>query len=111
YQGKVLLVWAGDPKDALPYLYNPNIHAVLFNYSDHPESRRLAAQAVFGGVAIQGNLPLGLDSNHLAGSGIVRPKTRLGYGYPEEVGIDRTDLAKVDEIVGEALTAKATPGA
>ncbi len=36
---------------------------------------------------------------------------RLRYGIPEDVGLDSEKLLKIDDLVAEAINAKATPGA
>jgi len=71
---------------------------VIFLPDASPIAQAMAAQALFGSVAV----PLG--------SGGELAATRLGHAPPEIEGIDRTQLASIDSYVDQAIRRKAIPG-
>lgn len=72
-----------------------------------------AAMAVFGGIDINGRLPVTVNDNFKANDGVwVQNTGRLSYGIPEMVGLSSEVLNnRLDDIVKEGLEAKAYPGA
>lgn len=82
-------------------------------YQSHPDAALAAAQVIFGAVGAQGHLPVTGHEMFPAGFGIKTPSLgRLGYGYPEEVGLNRHLLeSKIGAIMQEAVEQGATPGA
>ncbi|MGB0917346.1 MAG: glycoside hydrolase family 3 N-terminal domain-containing protein, partial [Flavobacteriales bacterium] len=93
----------------MPGLEHAN--ALLFSYSQTEVSERLAAQAIFGGIAISGKLPVTANRLYRQGDGVSTKKTRLAYGEPAQVGLDEAILAKIDSLTLNAIDEKATPGA
>lgn len=84
--------------------------ALLLAYEDTPLMQEYAAQAIFGGCAIRGKLPVELEGAFEQGEGIRTEKSRLGYTLPEAVGMDSRLLAKVDSIIAEGIAQEAFPG-
>ena len=84
--------------------------ALLLAYEDTPLMQEYAAQAIFGGCAIGGKLPVDLEGAFEQGEGIRTEKCRLGYTLPEAVGMDSRLLAKVDSIIAEGIAQEAFPG-
>lgn len=82
-------------------------------YQSHPDAALAAAQVIFGAVGAKGHLPVTAHDMFPAGFGIETPSLgRLGYGYPEEVGLKRHLLeSKIGAIMKEAIDEGATPGA
>lgn len=68
-----------------------------------------AAQAIFGGIDINGILPVSIDK-YKANSGLVTHKTRLSYHLPEDVGISSGKFTSVEKIALEGIEKKAYPG-
>jgi len=68
-----------------------------------------SAQAVFGGIPVEGQLPVsyGLYS---FGQKKESPKTRLKFSIPEEVGLDPQKLNEIDRIANSAISNGAFPG-
>lgn len=99
---------------AIPYGLNKypigTLSAVLLSYDKHLYAQQYAAQAIFGGIGINGRLPVGIDSIFPAGTGIPTPKTRLGYSTPEMCGFSSEALTRIDSICQEAIRIQATPG-
>ena len=71
----------------------------------------LAAQALFGGAEINGQLLQDINALFPAGAGDYLPQIRLRYAPPESVGIDRHQLQDLDRIMAEAISRRAVPGA
>ncbi len=79
-----------------------------YNHSDRIQS--LSAQALFGGVPINGKLPVSVGSHFAEGKGLTTNKMRMAYSPPEEVGIDRNLLGQIDSIVHFGIREQAMPG-
>ncbi|MTB52190.1 serine hydrolase [Lewinella sp. W8] len=84
--------------------------AVLNTPMRTPETEHLTAQALFGAQTIDGRLETG-TALFSAGEGERLDAVRDGFRMPEEVGIDRMNLERVDYQVNRAIRYRATPGA
>ena len=84
--------------------------AVIMAYEATPLAQEYAAQAIFGGIAMKGKLPVSIPDLYHAGTGFFTEKCRLGYHEPEEVGVDPKRLEVITSIVEEGLEEKAFPG-
>ncbi len=105
---EVVLTVFGSPYSLLNF--NKQKH-VLVAYSEDEDTQELAAQALFGVYGIKGKLPVSASSKYESNMGVSTNKIfRLGYGIPEEVGIDSRKLLKIDTIARKAISRKATPG-
>ncbi|MEM7657369.1 MAG: serine hydrolase domain-containing protein, partial [Bacteroidota bacterium] len=74
-------------------------------------TQHLMGQLLFGGIAPQGQLPLDVNPDLLAGHAESLIPTRLGYTLPEELGIATQELSEIDSIVQEGMEEFAMPGA
>jgi len=83
-------------------------NAIMLLYQDCALSMEAAAQAIFGGIPVTGTLPVTINKDFPAGSGIsIKKNKRL----PEAVGMDsRYITRRVDSIVNKAIKEKAFPG-
>lgn len=106
---RIILCHPGIPYGLKNYTALP-LDAILINYEDHLYSRQYAAQAIFGGIPVNGRLPVGISPAYPVGSGISTPKTRLGYSVPEMCGLSSRSLASIDSLCKRAIQIKATPG-
>lgn len=96
--GKVVLVLFGDAQkfDGMPIL--KQAAAVLYQPLTDSLHQSLAAQAIFGGCAVDGE--------------ISTQKTRLGYAPPALVALDGQLMAdSIRTIIEEGILAQAFPGA
>ena len=84
--------------------------ALVLAYDNLPETRAAAAMALFGGIEVNGKLPVNL--NHVAkmGTGIHLAKTRLGYTSPVAEGFNPALADSLDMICRRAVDMGATPG-
>ena len=86
-------------------------HAILVAYEDVPEASRAAASAIFGGLRVDGQLPVSASPAFSEGTGFVLPGiTRFGFAIPEEKGMDSKKLEKMDSLAYHYIARKAMPG-
>ena len=84
--------------------------AVVMAYENTDYAQEYAAQAIFGGNAINGRLPVSVSPFFKEGDGVETEKTRLSYGLPEDVNMLSDKLNGIDAIVKEGIAAQAFPG-
>jgi beta-glucosidase-like glycosyl hydrolase/CubicO group peptidase (beta-lactamase class C family) len=107
-QSKVVLVVFGNPYSLK---YFDEIEVVLEAYEADDDVEDLSAQALFGAFPIRGKLPVTVSMKSPAGAGVMTPGLQtLGFGVPEEVGINSKILDKIDLKMQDAIDAGATPG-
>ena len=82
-------------------------HIVAYDNSEYAQSS--AAQGVFGGIEINGKLPISTGT-FKEGTGIKTNKTRLSYSMPEEVRINSSSLENIEHIALEGVRQRAYPG-
>jgi beta-glucosidase-like glycosyl hydrolase/CubicO group peptidase (beta-lactamase class C family) len=87
-----------------------NAQSVIIGYESTPYAQSYAAQMIFGGISAKGALSVHIPELFNEETGIHTEKIRLGYGNPEEVGIDADRLKEIDKIALEGLDSKAYPG-
>lgn len=85
--------------------------AILVAYEDKDDAKVAAAEALFGGIKVDGLLPVTASPQFPAGTGVVNPSAnRYQWGLPESAGMDSHVLQAIDSIAQEAIAAGATPG-
>ena len=105
---KTVLVTTGE----LPFNeLSDNLDALIYSHSNTPNTWEAMAKAAFGGIKVVHN-----QKNINIPASLMKyacdfPKTRLKYGFPEEVGMSADTLILIDQIVNEAIKKEATPGA
>ncbi len=78
--------------------------------SNSENDYNFAAQAIFGGISIQGQLPFRVNDHYRFGQKNASSKTRLKYGLAGTVGVDNEKLKLIDQIAMEAIAMGAFPG-
>lgn len=104
---KIVFVFFGEEEELFSWekLF-PEVKSILLLRTATALSADLAAQMLMGGRS-----PSGVsETGEFAALPYAKP-TRLGYSLPEEVGLSRFKLQKLDSIVHEAIAAQGTPGA
>ncbi|MCB0568166.1 MAG: serine hydrolase [Phaeodactylibacter sp.] len=105
---RVILVVFGNPYSLRNF---DDMEWVLEAYDEDPITQDLAAQALFGAIALKGRLPVTASPRSSFEKGVYTSRVaRFGYAPPASAGLDSTTLARIDEIAGNAIEAKATPG-
>jgi len=108
---KVVFSAFANPYSLSDFQMLQDLDAVLVCFDDEPTIQQYAAQAIFGGIAVSGKLPVTINNQFPAATGIsIKKKIRLQYGIPEQEGISSQKLKKVDSIAQTAIDSFATPG-
>lgn len=84
--------------------------ALISTFDDTRHLEEAAAQAVFGGIAITGRMPVNLKGWLHEGEGHSTEKTRLGFSTPEAMGFAPRLEERYDSIVRQAVADGAVPG-
>ncbi len=105
---KVIVVLFGSPYSLKYFDEEKNI---LVAYEDNDASHLAAANAVMGGISINGKLPVSASAKYKSGNGITIEKPfRLKVATPEEAGFKTEDLREMDEVILNGLISHAFPG-
>ncbi|MGM9803905.1 MAG: glycoside hydrolase family 3 N-terminal domain-containing protein [Muribaculaceae bacterium] len=100
-----------DPYKVKHFAYAlKHCRSVLMAYDNNSIAQDYAAQAIFGGIDVSGELPVSIENVAKAGTGISYKATRLGYSRPEEAGLASSMLARIDSIAWTGLKHKAFSG-
>lgn len=90
--------------------YMDGFETVIEGFSG-PDMPGIVSEAVFGAIPVDGRLPLSISASFPEGAGDMLPDLkRLGYSFPEDVGMDNGTLEKIESIADEAIQIGATPG-
>lgn len=98
-----------------PYFLNTfiksseNSSAVVLAHNNEAYAQESAAQAVFGGIPMNGTIPVSAGKYN-ANDGLATTKNRLSYQLPEDVGINSERLNAIERIALEGIRQKAYPG-
>lgn len=91
--------------------FGKNEDAILVAYEDKDDAKVAAAEALFGGIHVDGILPVTASPQFPAGSSLSYANVnRFQFGLPESAGMDGHVLQEIDAIAQEAIAAGATPG-
>lgn len=104
----VILTLFGSPYSLK---YFEGIKNILVAYEDNEATQLAAANAILGGIACTGRLPISASEKFRAGTGIISDTIlRLQIASPEEAGIKTEDLNEMNETVLNGMLAHAFPG-
>ena len=106
---RVILCHPAIPYGLARYTTLPG-DALLISYENSLYPQQFAAQSIFGGIPINGQLPVSISPDYPAGSGLHTQKTRLGYATPEMCRLSGDQLKQIDSICKTAIRLRATPG-
>ena len=108
---KVTTVVFANPYSLAKITPSKNTAAVLMAYEDSKYTQSMAAQALFGGISVNGKLPVTASSWFKAGQGDATGKAiRLKYTIPEELNIKSEDIGKIDSLAKNFIKQGAFPG-
>lgn len=99
-----------------PYALNEmngldHFESLILGYQNNEYSNEQVAKVIFGAARANGKLPVSINGLYKNGTGMeLEEVIRLNYAWPEEIGIDREWLNKIDSIVYEGLNEQAYPG-
>jgi beta-N-acetylhexosaminidase len=108
-QSKVIVPIFANPYSINSLLVTNNFDALMLSYQNSKVAQEQTAQAIFGGIGINGTIPVS-TKHYDINSGLKTESIRMRYVSPEEINF-RTDLLyKIDSIVEQAILKEATPG-
>jgi beta-N-acetylhexosaminidase len=84
--------------------------AIVMNYEENDITRSFSAQAIFGGIAVKGRLPVTASVYFTSGMGSDTEKIRFKYSLPEEMGIPSALLKNIDTLANYGIKQNAYPG-
>jgi beta-N-acetylhexosaminidase len=87
-----------------------NFSSSICAFNDDVETQEMIPEIIFGGSASAGKLPVNLGASSVGTGLATKPIGRFQYGIPEEVGISRPVLEKIQSITEEAIKNGGTPG-
>lgn len=89
-----------------------SIDGVVVAYQNSDMAQRKTAQLIFGAIPAKGILPVTAHPDFPVNTSIrLEPLKRLGYSFPESVGMSSTKLAEIDRLVSDGLDSLMYPGA
>lgn len=85
--------------------------AILMGYEEDVDAQQAVASAIFGGITVDGQLPVSASPQFRQGMGeVIGSITRFGFGYPEEVNMSSRVLAGIDSLAAQYIGMRAVPG-
>ena len=108
---QTIVVHTGLPEILRTLKAGMNPEGVIYLPSAKPVAQQVAAQAVFGGAQLAGNLPQ--DTLRETGYDTLMPldtTIRLAYTIPKSWRLNTTRLAQVDSIIRHGISDSAFPG-
>ncbi|MCK4562626.1 MAG: serine hydrolase, partial [Flavobacteriaceae bacterium] len=88
-----------------------NIDAVIVSYQNSDLAQDVSAQMIFGALDMKGKLPVNINEEFPVGYGLYMSNiNRLGYSYPEAVGLDSQKLNRIDSIAQVVIDSAMAPG-
>ncbi|SHH09936.1 glycoside hydrolase family 3 N-terminal domain-containing protein [Flagellimonas flava] len=88
------------------------IDALVVGYQNSGIAQEKVAEAIFGAIGANGKLPVSASDTFPVHTGLkLKPLQRLGYSFPERVGLNSSKLAAVDSLVQVGLDSLMYPGA
>ena len=89
-----------------------NIDAVVMAYQNSVITQEKTAEILFGAVGATGRLPVSAHQEFPVKTGLdTKSLSRLGYSYPERVGLSTKGLGAIDRLVKDGLDSLMFPGA
>ncbi|MAW21567.1 MAG: hypothetical protein CMD16_04140 [Flavobacteriales bacterium] len=108
-QSKVVISVFANPYSINSFLVTNNFDALLLGYQNSEVAQKELAKAIFGGIGISGKLPVS-TKHYDINSGSATNSIRMNYVSAEEIDISSDFFYKIDSIVDNAISERATPG-
>lgn len=85
------------------------LHNIVVAYNEDSVTQDITAQILFGARPASGTLPVTVGKYEYSSGVCSQGNLRLAYGLPIEIGIDKSKLSKIDNIIEKAISDGATP--
>ncbi len=110
-RNKVILTVFANPYSLIGFEQIEKTDGLIMAYQDSRYANWGAAQLVFGGIGANGKLPVSVSDKFKEGAGLeIKFINRFKYTEPEEVGINLSDLYRIDSIAMNGINEHAYPG-
>ena len=107
-----LLAVFTKPYALLDVINFESIDGVVVSYQNNAVAQEKTAEVLFGAIGANGKLPVTANGIFPVNSSIkTKAISRLGYSFPERVGVDAVKLSYVDTLVQQGLDSMMFPGA
>jgi len=108
---KVILDVFAKPYSLLQLTTTENIEAIVVSYQNNPIAHSVSGQLIFGSIDSKGKLPVSINEDFAVNHGIQLKKNNLlGFGVPENVGMNSLILSRIDLIAQDAIDKRMAPG-
>jgi beta-glucosidase-like glycosyl hydrolase/CubicO group peptidase (beta-lactamase class C family) len=107
---QLILDLHSNPYSANQFIHLAEKNPILISYQYTTATMEAAAEAIFGGNEINGQLPVSISPAFPQGFGLELKKKRLSFVIPEELNISKASIRRIDQIIENGLAAKAYPG-
>lgn len=109
---KIITIYATNPYSLYNFKNIDKSNVLILTFEDNEIIQQEVVNSLIGAIGFSGKLPITLNNTFKYGSGIKTEERKniLKLGYPEECGIDRSKLTKIDSVVQNAIDLKAFPG-
>ncbi len=108
---KVILDIFASPYSLLKFKSFTNIEGIIVSYQSSDLAHDVSAQMIFGALDIKGKLPVNINEEFPMGYGLYLSNiNRLGYAFPESVGLDSYKLSRIDSIAKVVIDSVMAPG-
>lgn len=108
---KVILDVFASPYSLLNIKSFTNIDAVIVSYQNSDLAQDISAQMIFGALDMKGKLPVNINDKFSFGHGLYMSNiNRLGYSFPESVGLDSQKLSRIDSVAKVVIDSAMAPG-
>ncbi|MCF6366300.1 MAG: serine hydrolase [Bacteroidales bacterium] len=87
-----------------------SFNAVIQVYGNSEIEQKYVADAIFGGISMQGQLPVNINDSLYFGKSVKAKKVRVSRVLPEEEGLNSKILSKIDSIANDGIRRGAFPG-
>ena len=108
-QSNIVIPVFANPYSINSFLFTNNFDALMLGYQNSKLAQEEIAKAIFGGIGMNGKIPVSTKHFEI-NSGLETKSIRMNYVTPEEINFSTDLLYKIDSIVQNAITQKATPG-
>lgn len=108
---KVILDVFAKPYSLMQLTTTENIEAIVVSYQNNPIAHSVSGQLIFGSIDSKGKLPVSINDDFTVNHGIqLKKNNRLGFGVPENVGMNSLILSRIDLIAQDAIDKRMAPG-
>lgn len=108
---KIILNILGNPYCLNKFTAAKKADGLLMSYEEHPISKDLSGQLIFGGIPALGKLSVTASKDFPINTGIIiKNRTRFNYTTPKALGMNQSILNTIDSIALACIKDSVFPG-